>query len=91
MPTRLRSRGLLKARRKWIAWRALGFVAMCNYDGGGNGKWSKTYGKYSRGHDEDHTGREHAADVANKLASVAASVRALELSGLQAKGDLREP
>lgn len=69
-------------------------VATCN--AGGAGKWRKEYGQYLQGRpvvilpDNDEAGRNHAADVAKKLAGVAKSVRIIELPGLPEKGDVSD-
>jgi hypothetical protein len=70
----------------------LGFVATCNHMGAG--KWRNEISRWLAGRhvvllpDNDAPGRAHANDVAHKLAGIAASVRVLELPGLQPKGDV---
>lgn len=73
---------------------SLGLVATCNV--GGAGKWHKEYSQHLQGRavvilpDNDQAGRDHAADVAKKLAGIAASVRIVELPGLPEKGDVSD-
>lgn len=61
----------------------LGFTATCNSGGGGN--WQEDLGQYFDGAevciiaDKDKAGRDHAQDVALKLAAHAATIRVLEL------------
>lgn len=65
----------------------LGFVAVCNPEGAGRGKWRAAYTEQLRGldvvvvADRDQPGRAHAAAVAGCLRSPAASVGVLELPG----------
>jgi hypothetical protein len=65
----------------------LGFVAVCNPEGAGRGKWKQAYSEQLRGldvvviADRDGPGRSHAAAVADSLQDHAASVRVLELPG----------
>ena len=65
----------------------LGFVAVCNPEGAGRGKWRAAYTEQLRGldvvviADRDTPGRAHAAAVAASLDGSAASVRVLELPG----------
>ena len=65
----------------------LGFVAVCNPEGAGRGKWRAAYAERLRGldvvviADRDTPGRAHAAAVAASLEGGAASVRVLELPG----------
>lgn len=71
-----------------------GLVATCN--AGGANKWPSTLAPHFAGRnvvilpDNDDAGRSHAKMVASKLAGTAASVRILELPGLQAKGDVSD-
>lgn len=73
---------------------SLGLVATCN--AGGAGKWRKEYSQHLQGRavvilpDNDEAGHDHAADVAKKLAGIAASVRIIELPGLPEKGDVSD-
>ena len=63
---------------------------------GGAGKWRNSYNRYFAGADAivigdcDDVGREHARKVGAALASVAASVRVVELPGLPEHGDLSD-
>lgn len=65
----------------------LGFVAVCNPEGAGRGKWRQAYSEQLRGldvvviADRDNPGRSHAAAVAASLQDHAAAVRVLELPG----------
>ena len=73
---------------------SLGLVATCN--AGGAGKWHRSYNQHLQGRavvilpDNDQAGRDHAADVAKKLAGIAASVRIVERPGLLEKGDVSD-
>jgi predicted transcriptional regulator len=66
-----------------------GFEATCNP--GGAGKWQDPYSETLRGADvliipdKDAPGRKHAADVAQKLLGVAASVKVIELPDVNRK------
>jgi DNA-binding transcriptional ArsR family regulator len=74
--------------------RKLGLVATCNPMGAG--KWTKELNPYFKGAnvvilpDNDEPGREHANKVAQNLQGVAASVKVLELPGLDEKGDVSD-
>jgi len=74
------------------ALRQLGLVATCNV--GGAKKWSADYNQALAGRnvvllpDNDTPGQEHARLVAKALLPLSASVRILELPGLEAKGDI---
>lgn len=74
--------------------RKLGLVATCNPMGAG--KWTKDLNPYFKGAnvvilpDNDEPGREHANKVAQNLQGVAASVKVLELPGLDEKGDVSD-
>ena len=76
--------------------RSLGLVAVCNDDGGGKGKWQLAHSRHLRGRhvvilpDNDRTGEEHAAGVARRLVTFAASVRVLRLPGLPRRGDVSD-
>jgi putative DNA primase/helicase len=73
---------------------AAGCVATTNPMGAG--KWKADYSESLRCRhvvilpDNDEPGRNHAADVAKKLAGIAASVTVLELPGLPEKGDVSD-
>ncbi|MFL6113740.1 MAG: VapE domain-containing protein, partial [Catenulispora sp.] len=73
---------------------ALGVAATCSP--GGAGKWRKAYAQALKGKDvivlpdNDEPGRKHGRDVANSLAGIARSVRAIELPGLPDKGDVAD-
>ncbi len=73
---------------------SLGLIATCNP--GGAGKWLAAFGRYLAGRsvaivpDNDEPGRAHAEQVRASLATVAASVRLLELPGLPDKGDVSD-
>ena len=73
---------------------AIGIVATCNH--GGVGKWRKEISHWLAGRrvvilpDNDEVGRNHARDIAQKLAGIAASIRTLELPGLPPKGDVSD-
>ncbi len=66
---------------------SLGFVAICNPEGAGKGKWKPQYSAQLQDlaivviADRDTVGRIHAASVAQSLESQAQSVRSLELPG----------
>jgi AAA domain len=72
----------------------LGLVATTNH--GGAGKWRDEISRWLAGRnvcilaDNDTVGRDHGADVARKLAGIAASVRILELPELPPKGDVSD-
>ncbi len=87
------------------ALRAIGLVATCNPGGAAEhkdttkpyrGKWLDEYSEHLRGRDivilpnADGPGRDHAADVARKLAGIARSIRVVELPGLAAKTDVSD-
>jgi putative DNA primase/helicase len=69
-------------------------IATTNH--GGAGKWRAEISQWFKGRsviiipDNDTAGRTHAADVAAKLAGIAATVRILDLPGLQPKGDVSD-
>lgn len=71
---------------------SLGLVATTNPLGAG--KWRPEFNEFLRGRqvvilpDNDEPGREHAAQVAQSLEGVAASVMILDLEGLPEKGDI---
>jgi len=66
---------------------SLGFVAVCNPEGAGRGKWKPAYSEQLRGldvvvvADRDEAGRAHAAAVAGSLRPSASSVGVVELPG----------
>lgn len=70
----------------------LGLVATCNPHGAN--AWQEEFREYLRGRavvvlpDNDEPGRSHAVSVAESLASVASSVRIVELPRLPPKGDI---
>ena len=72
----------------------LGVLATCN--AGGAGKWTGAHAEFLRGRhvvvltDNDEPGRDHARQVAQSLAGIAASVRIVELPGLPPKGDVSD-
>lgn len=72
----------------------LGCVATSNV--GGAGKWRDEYNSYMRGRDiiilpdNDGPGRKHAAQVAQSLHGVAATVKVVALPGLPEKGDVSD-
>ena len=77
----------------------LGFVATCNSEGadnGNGGKWTKDLnGPFKDRHvfilpDNDTPGRRHAQHVARNLDGVAASVKVIELPGLDAGQDVSD-
>jgi hypothetical protein len=76
------------------ALRLLGLTATCNAMGAG--KWLTTYSETLRGADvvilpdNDHPGRAHAQQVAASLASVANSIKIVDLPGLPDKGDVSD-
>lgn len=73
---------------------ALGLVATCNP--GGAGKWLAEYSGPLSGSevcilpDNDEAGAEHAEKVASSLLAAGATVRVLDLPGLQPKGDVSD-
>lgn len=73
---------------------ALGFVATSNV--GGAGKWRDEYSLHLRGRnvvllpDNDESGRQHCQSIAESLRGVAASVRWVDLPGLEEKGDVSD-
>lgn len=73
---------------------ALGLTASCN--AAGAGKWKDEYSSWFIGKqvvilpDNDEPGRSHAEDVARKLGPYAASIRVINLPGLQPKGDVSD-
>ena len=76
--------------------RAHGFLATCNPEGAHKGAWRPELSRWFVGRhvvilpDNDDVGHEHGHEVARALASVAASVRWLALSGVSAKGDVAD-
>lgn len=74
--------------------RQWGLTATCN--AGGVMKWRADYGRYFTGAeaillaDNDEAGRAHVADVAKKLAPVAAVIKIPALHGLPEKGDVSD-
>jgi hypothetical protein len=77
----------------------LGFVATCNSEGADNGtggKWTKDLNSYFKDRhvvvlpDNDAPGRKHAQHVASNLDGLAASVKVVELPGLDAGGDVSD-
>jgi 5S rRNA maturation endonuclease (ribonuclease M5) len=72
----------------------LGLTATCNP--GGAGKWPDGFARYFDRRrvvilpDNDQAGRDHARDVAQKLAGKAAGIRVLELPDLSEKGDVSD-
>jgi hypothetical protein len=72
----------------------IGVLATCN--AGGAGKWTAEHAEFLRGRhavvlpDNDEPGRNHATQVAQSLAGIAASVRIVELPGLPPKGDVSD-
>lgn len=73
---------------------SLGLLATTNAQGAG--KWRPAYAEALRGRpvvilpDNDAPGEAHAQDVARSLFGVAASVKAVNLPGLPAKGDVSD-
>ncbi len=73
---------------------SLEFVATTNASGAG--KWRDEYNEHLRGRhiailpDNDDVGRSHAAQVANALKGMAASVKVIELPNLPEKGDVSD-
>ncbi len=73
---------------------ALSLSATCNP--GGAGKWLRGFTQYFEGKrviilpDNDEPGRSHALNVAQKLHSIATSVKIVELPGLPEKGDMSD-
>jgi hypothetical protein len=73
---------------------SLGLLATTNP--GGAGKWRNSYSEHLSGRDaiiipdHDNVGRRHANEVANNLLGKAASVKILELPGLNEKGDVSD-
>jgi hypothetical protein len=71
-----------------------GLLATTNH--GGAGKWRPEISHWLAGRnviilpDNDVPGRAHAEDVAQKISGIAASIRTLELPGLQPKGDVSD-
>lgn len=71
---------------------ALGFIATTN--AGGAEKWSSDLDQYFQGRevfifpDNDDPGRRHAKQVSDHLATVARSIRVVNLPGLPEKGDV---
>jgi hypothetical protein len=69
----------------------LGLTATCNV--GGAGKWKSSFSEHLRDRvvvvipDNDAAGREHAREVAESLAGVAAEIHVIELPGLPEKAD----
>jgi hypothetical protein len=74
----------------------LGLVATCNLGGAGRGKWKVEYNEFFAERnvvvipDNDEVGKEHAGEVAQHLAPIAASVIVCELPGLDNHGDLSD-
>lgn len=74
---------------------ALGLTATCNH--GGAGKWTQAHSEYFKAGvnvvilpDNDESGREHAAKVANQLMKQGCRVKVVDLPGLQEKGDVSD-
>lgn len=71
-----------------------GIVSTCNSGGAGN--WLKEHAEHLKGRtvivlpDNDKPGRDHAHKVVRSLIGIAASVRILELPGLQEQGDVSD-
>lgn len=74
--------------------REAGFVATCNPEGARVGSWRPELTRWFAGRhvvilpDNDDDGRRHGREVTSALARTAASIRWLELPGLEAKGDI---
>jgi putative DNA primase/helicase len=74
--------------------RQWGLTATTNV--GGPGKWRRDYNRYFAGldvvviADNDAPGRKHARGVANGLLPIAASVRIIELDGLDDEADISD-
>lgn len=74
--------------------QALGMVATCNAFGAG--KWEEDYATWFKNKDivilpdNDDPGIKHANDVANKLSSVAKSIKIVTLPDLPPKGDVSD-
>jgi hypothetical protein len=74
--------------------RSLGLIATTNV--GGAGKWRPEYSASLRGRqivvlpDNDRAGADHARQVAESLAGIAASVKILTLPDLPTKGDVSD-
>lgn len=72
----------------------LGLTATCNSMGAG--KWRTSYNRFFKDKeiiilpDNDKPGLDHAHDVAQQLAEVAASVKVVRLPGLPEKGDITD-
>lgn len=72
----------------------LGLLATTN--AGGAGKWDASFAGHVQDRDvvilpdNDRPGRDHAVDVARKVAGVAKSIRIVELPGLPPKGDVSD-
>ena len=85
---------VVEGERDVDALAACGLVATCN--SGGAGKWPETFAPHFAGRrvvvlpDHDEAGRKHAEQVRASLATVAGSVRVLELPGLPDKGDVSD-
>lgn len=80
--------------------KRLGFIATTNFDGASQNtqkpKWKKEYNKYFKGAnviiipDNDEPGKAHATHIAKSLKSIVASVKILELEGLEEKQDISD-
>lgn len=88
---------VVEGEAKADALTAWGLIATSLDSGGQSGKgatWRKEFSGYFSGKevyilpDNDETGEEYAASVADRLVGVAASVKVLRLPGLPVKGDI---
>jgi len=74
--------------------KTLGILATCN--AGGAGKWTADHAQHLQGRhcailaDNDDAGRNHAQQVAQSLAGLAASIRIVNLPNLPPKGDVSD-
>jgi 5S rRNA maturation endonuclease (ribonuclease M5) len=74
--------------------QTLGFTATTSP--GGAGKWKDSYSQWLKGKrvvlipDNDNPGREHMAKVAASINGNAASIKLLNIPGLQTKGDISD-
>ncbi len=85
---------ICEGEKDCLALADYGLTATCNPMGAG--KWRSEYNYHFKGKrvfilpDNDRPGRDHAQDVAQNLAGVAASVKVVELPGLPEKGDVSD-
>ena len=74
--------------------RTHGLIATCNFDGGG--KWRDHYNETLKGKDliilpdNDKTGSKHANLLIQNLKFIANSIKVVNLSGLEEKGDVTD-